>query len=55
MAPEPCYFCRKPRDSYFGMLCDECRKRAEALEKSIDKARGRNDSRDNQSDNTSVE
>lgn len=39
MAPEPCYFCGKPRDCYFGMLCDECREKAAQLARNIENAR----------------
>lgn len=28
-----CYWCGKPRDCYFGMLCDECRAEAARIER----------------------
>jgi len=46
MAPEPCYFCRKPRDSYFGILCDECREKAAQLARNIEAARKPLDSKE---------
>jgi hypothetical protein len=37
--PEQCCFCGKPRDSYTGMLCDECREKGKQLKRSIDESR----------------
>jgi len=44
MTPEPCCFCGKPRDSYFGILCDECREKAVQRIRNIENARKPRDS-----------